>query len=213
MTGKSRGRPRTYDPDRALQRSLEAFWLGGFAGTSLDSLAAATSMNRPSLYAAFGDKKALYLKALTRFSDELREKLGASLSVRMPIAEALAALYQTAIDLYQSGVDGPRGCFIVCTAPVEAALDEDIRAALHLILSEMDEGLEARFEEAAALGELPPQAEPAGLARLAAATLHSLAIRARAGEPRRALDAMADHAVRLLCGAKRPRRRANAIRH
>src|SRR5262249_62055712 len=58
------GRPRAYDPEVALQRAMDAFWDGGFSGTSLDDLSDRTGMNRPSLYAAFGDKQALYLKTL-----------------------------------------------------------------------------------------------------------------------------------------------------
>ena len=64
---RQRGRPREYDPDDALRRALEVFWKTGYSGTSLDAIAAATGMNRPSLYAAFGDKHALYLKALAHY--------------------------------------------------------------------------------------------------------------------------------------------------
>jgi AcrR family transcriptional regulator len=58
---RPRGRPRAYDPDVALAQAMDTFWHAGYAGTSLDDLSAATGMNRPSLYAAFGDKRALYL--------------------------------------------------------------------------------------------------------------------------------------------------------
>ncbi|PTB24471.1 TetR family transcriptional regulator [Paraburkholderia caribensis] len=60
---RARGRPRAYDADDALSNATDAFWLGGYSGTSLDTLSDATGMNRPSLYAAFGDKHALYLPA------------------------------------------------------------------------------------------------------------------------------------------------------
>src|ERR1044071_6181888 len=66
---RPRGRPRAYEPDVALARALDAFWEGGYSGTSLDQLVEATGMNRPSLYAAFGDKQALYLKALRSYSE------------------------------------------------------------------------------------------------------------------------------------------------
>src|SRR5262249_49612858 len=61
---RPRGRPRAFDPQTALQRAREAFWDRGFAGTSLDDLSERTGMNRPSLYAAFGDKQELYLETL-----------------------------------------------------------------------------------------------------------------------------------------------------
>ena len=62
-----RGRPRAYDAEAALKRATEEFWQTGYSGTSLDSIAAATGMNPPSLYAAFGNKRAIYLKALSRY--------------------------------------------------------------------------------------------------------------------------------------------------
>ena len=62
-----RGRPRAYDTQAALKQATEAFWKTGYSGTSLDSIAAATGMNPPSLYAAFGNKHAIYLEALARY--------------------------------------------------------------------------------------------------------------------------------------------------
>src|ERR1700749_1175927 len=70
--GRRRGRPRQYDPERALANAAEVFWKHGYAATSLDDLVAATGMNRPSLYAAFGDKRDLYLKTLKRYQERSR---------------------------------------------------------------------------------------------------------------------------------------------
>lgn len=199
MAEKTRGRPRAYDAERATWQALEAFWTGGYTGTSLDDLAAATGMNRPSLYAAFGDKKALYLKTLARFEDELRKEMGGELFARKAIADALLAFYGAALEFYFSGTEGARGCFVVCTAPAEAARDEDIRAALHRILKGIDDGLEVRFRKAMKDGELPAAADANALAKLAAAALHSIAIRARAGETKKTLQTMAFQTVGLLC--------------
>src|SRR5882757_11478340 len=69
---KRRGRPRAYDPKTALARAAATFWKAGYAGTSLDDLSEATGMNRPSLYAAFGDKRDLYLKTLEYYREESR---------------------------------------------------------------------------------------------------------------------------------------------
>src|SRR5215510_9913914 len=69
---KRRGRPRAYDPKVAIARAAEVFWKAGYAGTSLDDLVEATGMNRPSLYAAFGDKRDLYLKTLEHYRAEGR---------------------------------------------------------------------------------------------------------------------------------------------
>jgi AcrR family transcriptional regulator len=202
IPAKIRGRPKSYDPDKALWQALEEFWAGGFAATSLDALSQSTGMNRPSLYAAFGDKKSLYLKTLARFTEELRKALGEQLFRHEHLADALMHFYGTAIELYLDGPDGPRGCFVVCTAPAEASNDPDIRAMLEDILKEIDAGLEARIRRAQDKGEVAADANPAALARLAAATLHSIAIRARAGEPKKALLSLASQAARLIAPAQ-----------
>ena len=80
------GRPREYDPEVALQRATDAFWDAGFSGTSLDDLSARTGMNRPSLYAAFGDKQALYLKTLESYQHGL-PILPLSVEVCTPVSE------------------------------------------------------------------------------------------------------------------------------
>src|SRR5580765_5390194 len=69
---KRRGRPRAYEPDVALARALDVFWKDGFAATSLDDLSAATGMNRPSLYGAFGDKRELYKKSYENYRNRAR---------------------------------------------------------------------------------------------------------------------------------------------
>src|SRR4051794_23630871 len=69
---KRRGRPRAYQPEEALGRALDLFRKGGFAATSLDDLSAATGMNRPSLYGAFGDKRELYIKSYARYRADSR---------------------------------------------------------------------------------------------------------------------------------------------
>ena len=193
---KIRGRPRTFDADRVLQALLEVFWTRGYASCSLDDLAAAARVSKPSLYAAFGDKRTMYLRALERFSSELattQEALGSDL----PLAEGLALFFRASLDRFMSGDQGPRGCLVLCTATTEAAEEPDIRKALAGVLRELDAGLEWRFALAKEIGEIGGDADPQVLAFLAAAALHSLAIRVRAGEPREQLDSFAEAAVRM----------------
>jgi len=198
MTKKPRGRPRSYDPQKALGKALESFWASGFASTSLDDLAAATGMNRPSLYAAFGDKKQLYLKSFEIFAGGVHAALTSLKEDSSPPRKALERFYAEATEIYLSGPDGPRGCFIVCTAPVEAANDDDIREALSTVLSEIDKGLEAFFEKAKSKGELAKDTDASARAKLAGAVLHSLAVRARAGETKQELQKLAREAASLL---------------
>jgi AcrR family transcriptional regulator len=200
-----RGRPRAYDPATALAQATAAFWDAGYAATSLDDLCAATGMNRPSLYGAFGDKHALYRAALERYRDTARLGLADALAPERPLAEALRHVYRLALGLYFSGDGAPRGCFLIGTALTEAVGDDSVRAALNASLREIDKAFETRLARAHRSGELQ-HGDPAMLARLASAVLYFLAIRSRAGEPRAALEAVADAGVALICGAAAARR-------
>src|SRR6516164_5729385 len=106
------GRPREYDPEVALQRATDAFWDAGFSGTSLDDLSARTGMNRPSLYAAFGDKQALYLKTLESYRAARRAGIAAALGGERPLRQALRDTYQRMIDRFLEGERGARGCYL-----------------------------------------------------------------------------------------------------
>jgi AcrR family transcriptional regulator len=201
---KRRGRPPAYVPEVALARATKAFWDSGFAATSLDDLAAATGMNRPSLYGAFGDKHALYLKALSAYWEAGRSGMTEALGPERPLREGLRRVYTVALDLYFPSKGQPRGCFLIGTATTEAMRDADVRATLAEALREIDEAFEARLRLAQAGGELAADADPRTLAQLAAATLHTLALRSRAGESRAELETLADGAVALVCGPTRP---------
>ncbi|HEX9158953.1 MAG TPA: helix-turn-helix domain-containing protein, partial [Rhizomicrobium sp.] len=86
---KRRGRPRAYQPDIALGKALDLFRKGGFAATSLDDLSAATGMNRPSLYGAFGDKRELYIKSYQRYRDDARAAMRDVFREQIPIRKRL----------------------------------------------------------------------------------------------------------------------------
>src|SRR5215472_6326942 len=91
-----RGRPRAYDEEAALAEAMRVFWTGGYAATSLDELSAATRMNRPSLYAAFGDKHALYGTLVERYRAMGRAALADALAPTRPLREALRRVYDGA---------------------------------------------------------------------------------------------------------------------
>ena len=197
---KRRGRPRAYQPEVALGKALDLFRKRGFSATSLDELSAATGMNRPSLYGAFGDKRELYIKSYQRSRADARAAMIDIFRDPLPLRQGLQRIYAVALDIYLSGEAGPRGCFTVMTAASEAVADPEIRSLVLEGLSELDQAFAACFRLAQEKGELPPSAEPAVLAQLASATLHSIAIRARAGVPRKQLQAIVTGAVDLMCG-------------
>ena len=198
---KGRGRPRAYDPQTALQQALGVFWSTGYAGASLDSIATAAEMNRPSLYAAFGDKHALYIKAFEQYWAQASAAVHEALTdSRLTLREALLGFYEGQLSIYFSGDGQPRGCFVIGTATTEAAEDREIRDLLADRLSQLDADLEARLRLAVDAGELKADADPAALAVLASSLLHSLSIRARAGKSRAELTELAGNAVKVICG-------------
>jgi AcrR family transcriptional regulator len=197
---KRRGRPRAYEPEVALGKALDQFRKDGYAATSLDDLSAATGMNRPSLYGAFGDKRDLYMKSYERYRANARSATAEIFQAALPIRQRLARIFGVALDIYMSGEDGPRGCFTVMIAGSEAIADPDIRAMVQDALSGTDRAFAASFQLAKDNGELPKTADPMVLAQLSAGVLHSLALRARAGVPRAELEAFVHGAIELLCG-------------
>ncbi len=178
-TKTSRGRPRAYDPDTAINAALEVFRAHGYSGTSLDMLSKATAMNRPSLYAAFGNKKAIYRAALAFHQRRLRRKLGRVLFAGSGLREDLTQFYLAALEEYRSPKHGHVGCSTLCTATTEAMQDSDIRGDLSIALNRIDAAFRRRFRQAAAEY---PQLDPRSVAYVAASILHSLAIRVRADQ-------------------------------
>jgi AcrR family transcriptional regulator len=205
-----RGRPRTYDEETALAQAMRVFWTGGYAATSLDELSTATRMNRPSLYAAFGDKRALYRTLIGRYRAMARAAMAEALAPDRPLRDGLQRVYDSALSIYFGGGKDPRGCFMIGTAVTEAAADREVRASLNDGLREIDAAFETRFRQAQDDGELARGADPAALAKLASGALYFLAIRSRAGEPRAVLERAADDAIALICGAARHETSAHA---
>jgi TetR/AcrR family transcriptional regulator, copper-responsive repressor len=200
---KRRGRPRAYQPEIALGKALDLFRKDGFAATSLDDLSAATGMNRPSLYGAFGDKRELYIKSYQRYRADARAAMIDIFRDPLPIRKRLERIYAVALDIYLSGEAGPRGCFTVMTAASEAVADPDIRAMVLDGFSELDKAFAACFRLARENGELPESADPVVLAQLASATIHTIAIRARAQVPRKELEVIVKGALDLMVPSKR----------
>jgi AcrR family transcriptional regulator len=195
---KRRGRPRGYQPEVALAKALDLFRKDGFAATSLDDLSAATGMNRPSLYGAFGDKRELYIKSHERYRADARAAMADIFRTELPIKKRLQRIFAVALEIYLSGEAGPRGCFTVMTAASEAIADPQIRAMVLQGFSELDKAFAACFRIAKEKGELPASADPVVLAQLASATIHTIALRARAQVPRKELEGIVKGAIEVM---------------
>jgi AcrR family transcriptional regulator len=157
-------------------------------------------MNRPSLYGAFGDKRELYIKSYQRYRDDARAATVEIFRQEMPIRKRLERIYAVALDIYFAGDEGPNGCFTVMTTGSEAIADPDIRAMVLDALSELDKAFARCFSRAKEKGELKDGADPAVLGQLASATLHTIAIRSRAGIPRKELETLVSGALDVMVG-------------
>jgi TetR/AcrR family transcriptional regulator, transcriptional repressor for nem operon len=122
-------RPRTFDPNDILLKARDVFWHQGYQSTSVDDIAAATGLTKPSLYAAFGDKASLFLKVLDDYHDRLLARSAKFLSDG-PTARAAVEAWLMSLLPICSGKRGRRGCLSVNTltdgGPNNAAVDKSI---------------------------------------------------------------------------------------
>ncbi|MGA0606100.1 TetR/AcrR family transcriptional regulator [Phenylobacterium sp. VNQ135] len=196
---RRRGRPRSFDPEVVLEKARAVFWNQGYAATSLDDLAAATGLNRPSLYAAFGDKHGLYMAALGRSRDEALAGLSRALSAERPLRAVTSFVLERSIEIYQAGDIAQRGCFVVGTAVTQAVEDPEVRALAADFIDQTEALFRRRFEQDA--GQLAPGVRPAAAASMITAAMHTLSIRARTGSTTDELARVADATLEMLFGA------------
>ena len=182
-------RPRAFDTTAVLEHATRVFWTRGFEHTSLDDLCAATGLNRSSLYAAFGDKRDLYLQSLARYEAGSLARIHKAFDGR-GAREGLEALLAGLIDAIVEG-PGRRGCFIGNCAAEMARLDRTAAARVKQSL----ERIEAAFREAL---ERDGLADARSLARFITAGVQGLRLYAKANPDREALEDIAAKLIRCL---------------
>ena len=198
---RKRGRPRAYDPDEVLEKALEVFWMKGFAATSLDDLVEATGVNRPSLYAGFGDKEALYLKAMERYHRQIAEQLDQVLTCQGctgGIRGIVRRYFDVMIRAYTGEAEHPLGCAFMCTALTDAPQHESILEMLQGTIEGFDRRFESFFSTAKAMGFLSAEADPKLLTQFICGMTSNLLVRARAGAGRPELEAIVDSTTGFL---------------
>jgi AcrR family transcriptional regulator len=190
---RKRGRPPEFQRGAALDAALATFWQRGYSGASLDDLTTAMDLNKPSLYAAFGNKEQLYEAAV----DHYVANIGASYLAPLAAPKLRAALdgfFDAMIDGV-CGKHGPRGCIVACTLPAEAGASNAAQAKLAAVLAQLDGALVARIAAAQQAGEIAKRRDVRALGQLVTSGMLALSIRARAGASKRALRAVADEIV------------------
>jgi TetR/AcrR family transcriptional repressor of nem operon len=189
-------RPREFDTDDALERATRVFWTKGFEQTSLDELCAATGLGRSSLYAAFGDKRALYLQALARYEERSVARIAAALEGK-PVRDGLATFLAALIDDIVAG-PGRRGCFIGNCAAELARLDRSAAAQVRASLERIEATFRDHLAGAQLAGELSPQTDISALARFLTATIQGLRLVGKTNPDRATLEDIASVTLRCL---------------
>jgi AcrR family transcriptional regulator len=137
-------RPRSFDPDEALDLARDVFWQKGFQGTSLDDITAATGLAKPSLYAAFGDKNALFLKVLDRYHRRIVANAERTLNEGASAREAIER-WLTGFVPFCSGAKGIRGCLSVNTAADGVSDQKQVRNRVERFNRELEKLLSNRL--------------------------------------------------------------------
>lgn len=174
-----KGRPRKFDKESALDTALKLFWAHGYEGTSISMLAAAMGINIPSIYAAFGNKEGLFLKAIERYGEvngrmyheALQKKTARAVAQSILEAEVELVTRQTC----------PEGCLMVQGALATSPESDNIRQIMADMRATAEGWMKDRFEQAKKEGDLPADTDCAALACYVMTVNAGLAVQAKSG--------------------------------
>lgn len=198
------GRPREFDTEKALDLAMELFWRKGYEGTSLSDLTGTLGITRPSLYAAFGNKEALFRKVLDRYDNGPCAYVPKALQA--PTARAVAEqLLRGAVSLF-SDERNPKGCLSVQGALASGDAADAVREDLIARRVAGEEAIYQRLKRAKSEGDLPADSNPADLAHYIRAVIYGMAVQAAGGASRKDLSRVAQIALRQWPDSRKVRR-------
>ena len=195
------GRPRSYVPADVVSAAVRAFRRHGYAGTSLDALTRATGLRRGSLYAAYPDKRALFLAALDHYATATVGHFERALAVGddpvAAIAQALGRVARVATE-----GEGRHGCLMVNAASEMAGVDPEIQKAVASALARLEAAFAGAIERAQAAGRVAADADPQALGRLCVAVMQGLRVLGTAGLTEGQLQQVVTAALGVLPGRR-----------
>lgn len=189
-------RPREFDRTEALHKAMLVFWQKGYEATFLDDLTEAMSINRPSLYNAFGDKHALYMEALARYRNLHSVKMLAALNNAPSVKEGFRRIFRNLITESTEGCC--RGCMIVNSTIELCPVSKPVADFVRETDAASKQAFAAALREAQEKGDLPLNRNPEALATYMYSAIQGLQVRAKAGDDQEALEAIADLALSVL---------------
>ncbi len=186
-----RGRPRSFDPDAAVERAMRVFWSRGYHATALPDLLRATKLSRGSLYAAFGDKHSLFLRALDRYIADALTRMDIELAPHREPVDGLRAYLAGYVDR-TSGDNGRRGCLLVATAMELAGRDADVDLRIGSFFKAMESRVADVLSRAKGAGKLADGVEPLSAARILVCFVEGLRVVGKTGTASITSQATAD---------------------
>jgi AcrR family transcriptional regulator len=190
----TRGRPRSFNAEQALDRALRVFWKKGYEGASLSDLTKAMGINRPSLYAAFGDKRGLFSKVLDRYVEESGCRLQEAL--QEPTARAFAERLLRGAARSMCSTGHPPGCLLVQGALASGDAADSVRRELISRRHADEMTIRNRLKRAKEEGDLSADSDPNALAQYLKTVLHGMAVDAASGAGPSKLQRVAEVALR-----------------
>jgi TetR/AcrR family transcriptional regulator, transcriptional repressor for nem operon len=205
-------RPRQFDEEKILAAVRDEFWKNGYTATSLDDLMRATGLGKGSIYAAFGDKRQLFLTALKVYADATLTNVRVALSSDRPAIERLRMLFERS-DCAPRGNGCYRGCFLANSTTELASIDKDVTALARGIYHAVEELVVEVVREAQGDGALSREIRAEDLGRLMLAIMQGEEFLQKSGMPLSDLRSIGRAVEKLLfSGVTGKRRRSHAAR-
>lgn len=186
-----RGRPRSFDVDAAVERAMNVFWSRGYHATALPDLLRATKLSRGSLYAAFGDKHSLFLRALDRYIADALTRMDGEFAPRKDPIDGLRAYLAGYVER-TSGANGRRGCLLVATAMELAGQDAEVNRRIAGFFRAMETRVAEALSRAKTAGRLADGVEPASAARILVCFVEGMRVVGKTAPARITSQATAD---------------------
>jgi AcrR family transcriptional regulator len=199
-TAKPRGRPRSFDEGDALTKATQVFWSKGYDGVTIDDLVAGMGVGRPSLYAVFGDKRAIFLRALRAYAERKGAAAAKALLSPQSLRDSIVGFLRYAVES-ATEKGSARGCLMMCVAPLVD--DAEIRKFLQNAVAGGAALVERRFRDGVNAGEIPPDFPVAQRAIQVTDLARGLTMRAQLGAPRKTLLKDAEEAADLVLVSRR----------
>src|ERR1700735_1986513 len=194
-SARPRGRPRSFDETGALEKAIQVFWSKGYDGVTIDDLVAGMGGGRPSLYAIFGDKRAIFLRVLGAYAERKGTLAAKALLSPQGLRDSIAGFLRYAVES-ATEKGSARGCLLMCVAPL--VNDADVQRFLQSTIAGGAALVERRFRDGICAGDIPSDFPVAVRAIQVTDFARGLTMRARIGTPRKMLPKEAEEAYDLV---------------